>query len=84
MMGRYDGGDADIPVEQINTLRDTLRAEGENLRLRDLPRHTRALNAAYRSSYRPAEVMDAWRHTRARFKDHGLEGSGAEKPPQVE
>ena len=72
VLGLYGGADPGIPIEHIEALRAALKSAGKSCEFIIYPDTPHGFNADYRSSYRPAQAKDAWKHMLDWFKDHGL------------
>ena len=73
VLGLYGGLDKGIPAEDIDAMRQSLKAQGKSDSLLVVyPDAQHGFHADYRSSYNAADARDAWSRMLAHFKTHGL------------
>ena len=72
VMGLYGAQDSGIPQEQVNALREKLKAGTSGSEINVYPNSGHAFFADYRPSYRKADAEDAWVKIQAWFKGHGV------------
>lgn len=72
VIGFYGGKDQGIPADQVEKLREALKASHNPSEIRIYPDAPHGFNADYRPSYREADAKDAWAKMLAWFKLHGV------------
>jgi carboxymethylenebutenolidase len=72
ILGLYGGADANIPLKQIEEMRNALKAAGKPSEIVIYPDTPHGFNADYRASYRPAQARDGWKRMLAWFDQHGV------------
>ena len=65
------GKDNGIPVDQVEKMREALKAAHKDSEIIIYPDAPHGFNADYRPSYREADAKDAWTRMLAWFKQHG-------------
>jgi carboxymethylenebutenolidase len=71
VLGLYGGKDNGIPVDQVEKMREALKAAHKDSEIIIYPDAPHGFNADYRPSYREAGATDAWTRMLAWFKQHG-------------
>jgi carboxymethylenebutenolidase len=72
VLGLYGGKDTGIPVEQVEKMREALKAANNTKsEIIVYPEAPHGFNADYRPSYREVDAKDAWGKMMAWFKKHG-------------
>ena len=71
VLGLYGGKDTGIPVDQVEKMREALKAAHKDSEIIIYPEAPHGFNADYRPSYREPDAKDAWAHMLAWFKQHG-------------
>ncbi|WP_245257541.1 dienelactone hydrolase family protein [Methylocapsa acidiphila] len=72
VLGLYGGEDAGIPVEQVEEIKEKLRAAGKRAEFKIYPNAPHGFFADYRPSYRKDAADDAWKELQAWFKAYGV------------
>ncbi len=72
VLGLYGGADAGIPVDQVERMREALKAAGKTAEIVVYPGAGHAFHADWRpTNYHPEAAQDGWRRLQAWFKQHG-------------
>jgi carboxymethylenebutenolidase len=72
VLGLYGGKDQGIPVEQVEQMREALKAAHKPSEIVIYPDAPHGFNADYRPSYRESDAKDAWAKMLAWFKKYGV------------
>lgn len=72
VLGLYGGKDQGIPLEDVDAMRDALKAAGKKAELHVYAEAPHAFHADYRPTYRKAFAEDGWQRLLAWFKANGL------------
>ena len=70
VLGLYGGGDAGIPVADIEQMQAELKKLNKPCEIVIYPDTPHGFNADYRPSYRPEAAKDGWARLQKWFKDH--------------
>lgn len=72
VLGLYAGQDQNIPVGDVESMRDLLQQGTSGSQFQLYPDAPHAFHADYRPTYRQTEAEDGWRRLTLWFKQHGL------------
>ncbi|WP_192456419.1 dienelactone hydrolase family protein [Musicola keenii] len=72
VLGLYGGQDAGIPLEQVDIMRQALRAANADAEIVVYPQAEHAFYADYRPSYHEASAKDGWQRMLDWFAQHGV------------
>lgn len=72
VLGLYGARDHGIPQEQVETMRQALRAANANAEIVVYPEADHAFHADYRPSYHAESAKDGWQRMLAWFGEHGV------------
>jgi len=72
VLGLYGGKDQGISADDIEDMREALKAAGGESRIHVYPDAPHGFHADYRASYRKAPAEDGWRRMLAWFREHGV------------
>lgn len=72
VLGLYGGEDAGIGVDQVEKMKEKLRAAGKTFEFKVYPGAPHGFFADYRPSYRKDAAEDAWKEMQAWFKKYGV------------
>lgn len=72
VLGLYGGKDESIPQEDIEQMRQALRAANADAEIVVYPDANHAFNADYRASYHEASAKDGWQRMLAWFRQYGV------------
>jgi carboxymethylenebutenolidase len=71
VLGLYGGQDQGIPLDQVEKMREALKAANSKSEIVVYPEGPHGFHADYRPSYRKEMAEDGWRRLREWFKRHG-------------
>jgi carboxymethylenebutenolidase len=72
VLGLYGGKDQGIPLDEVEAMREALKAARQKTELRLYPDAPHAFHADYRPNYRKEFAEDGWQRMLAWFKDNGV------------
>ena len=72
VLGLYGGQDQGIPLDDVETMRDAIKAAGGKSEVHVYPDAPHAFNADYRPSYRKDAAEDGWKRMLAWLKKNGV------------
>ena len=72
VLGLYGGKDQGIPLDQVEKMREALKAAGSKSQIHVYPDAQHGFHADYRPSYSEADAKDAWGRMMAWFKQYGV------------
>lgn len=72
VLGLYGGKDQGIPLDQVEKMREALKAASSKSQIHVYPDAQHGFHADYRPSYSESDAKDAWNRMMAWFKQHGV------------
>jgi len=72
VLGLYGGADAGIPNDQVEKMREALKAAKKEGDIILYPKAPHGFHADYRPTYRKEAAEDGWKHLLEWFKKHGV------------